>query len=114
MLLFSWQVDVFLVKFNLFDFNAGFRQVFLAGLKAMRPKSFAKRRFTVLIETPVLYFSNVECIFLDKLCEDCTAICFRSRSSLTCVFRGRPDCLLSVELPEFLNLTHELCTTVLR
>ena len=89
------QLICFFAKFNLFNFIAGVRRGFLAGLNALRPKSFVKRRFTVLQETSVPCANNAERIFLDELRGECTATRLMGRSSLAVVFRGLPDLLLS-------------------
>ena len=89
------QLICFFAKFNLFNFIAGVRWGFLAGLNVLRPKSFVKRRFTVLLETSVLCANNAERIFLDELRGECTATRLMRRSSLAVVFRGLPDLLLS-------------------
>ena len=69
---------------------------FLAGLKALRPNSFVKRHFTVLVETSIPFCNNAERISLDELRGERIAKRLRRRSFLTVVFRGRPDRLITV------------------
>ena len=90
------QLICFFTKFNLFNLIAGvWPRVFLAGLNALRPKSFVKRRFTVLLETSVPCANNAERIFLNELRGERTATRLMRRSYLAVVFRGLPDLLLS-------------------